>query len=133
MLDGIEDSDRREMARWCFPIISDLVRERYLAENSGLHGEVGNVCFAHSQLWQARILDQSAAIRAARDEMNVTFQTLGLPQHLVEDIDEEILDELMVISIQRFHRSPHRATICGHILLHIAKYLAYRPEALAAV
>ena len=37
----------------------------------------------------------------------------------------------MDVVTQRFHRSPVKASVCGHILLHIAKNLAYTPKVLA--
>jgi hypothetical protein len=120
------------MALWCFPIVSDLVRERYAAVIASLRVSVVGVAFSHTQLWHARILGDAAAVRKTREELGATLRELGLPSPLVEDIDEEILDELMDVVSQRFHRSPFMASTCGHILLHIAKNLAYTPEALTA-
>ena len=132
MLHENEKAERRDMARWSFPIVCDLVRERYTTAVDSLRVSVFSVSFAHGQLWQALILDQPAAILAAREELSRNLQNLGLPLHVVVDIDEQILDELMDVAIQRFHRTPFKATICGHILLHIAKNLTYTPEVLAA-
>jgi hypothetical protein len=89
------------------------------------------VVISHSHLWRARILDDSFSLRRARDELAGHIQQLGLPPDLVEDIDEDILDELMQVVTQRFHRSPVRAAICGQILLHVAKQLAFTPKPLA--
>ena len=47
------------------------------------------------------------------------------------DLDDLLLNELMDVVTQRFHRSPVKASVCGHILLHIAKNLAYTPKVLA--
>ena len=119
------------MAFWCFPIISDLVRERYLAVVGGAGVALLNVVIPHSQLWRARILYDAFALRRARDDLAGHIQHLGLPPDLVEDIDEDILDELMKVVTQRFHRSPTQAAICGQILLHVAKKLAFIPQPLA--
>ena len=119
------------MAFWCFPIVTDLVRERYLAFIGGAGVAVLNVVISHSHLWRARILDDTFSLRRARDELAGHIQQLGLPPDLVEDIDEDILDELMQVVTQRFHRSPARAAICGQILLHVAKKLAFTPQPLA--
>jgi hypothetical protein len=124
--------ERQEMALWCFPIISDLVRERYVAAIGSFRVSVSNLAYSHSQLWQALVLDDPSAAGAAQQALNANLRRLGLPLHLVEDIDEEILDDLMDVVIQRFHRSPSKASACAHLLLHIAKNLAYTPEALTA-
>ena len=125
-------SERLEMALWCFPIVSDLTLERYGAAIGRRHASLRIVSFQHSQLWQALVLDDPSAAGAAQQALNANLRRLGLPLHLVEDIDEEILDELMDVVIQRFHRSPSKASACAHLLLHIAKNLAYTPEALTA-
>jgi hypothetical protein len=128
---NLELSERQEMAFWCYPIVTDLVRERYLGVIGGAGVAVLNVVISHSHLWRARILDDSFSLRRARDELAGHIQQLGLPPDLVEDIDEDILDELMQVVTQRFHRSPVRAAICGQILLHVAKKLAFTPKPLA--
>ena len=120
-------SERLEMALWCFPIVSDLTLERYGAAIGRRHASLRIVSFQHSQLWQALILDDAAAARKARDELGSNHQLLGLSPDFVED-----LDELMEVVTQRFYRSPLKASACGHILLHIAKNLAYTPRALTA-
>jgi hypothetical protein len=43
-----------------------------------------------------------------------------------------VLDELMDVVAQRFQRTPNRARISAHILLHVANNLVYTPEALNA-
>ena len=127
----LDPSERREMALWCFPIITDLVRERYAAAVGSSGVSVFNLAFSHSNLWRARILDDAAALRKARDEVGGNIRQVGLPPHLAVDIDEEILDELMEVVTQRHHRSPQKASICGQILLHVAKNLAFTPQPLA--
>ena len=119
------------MALWCFPIITDFVRERYASAIGGTGASTFNVAFAHSHLWRARLLDDTAALRKARDDLGRNISNLGLPPHLVEDIDEDILDELMEVVTQRFHRTPLQAAICGQILLHVAKNLAFTPQPMA--
>jgi hypothetical protein len=37
----------------------------------------------------------------------------------------------MEVVAQRHHRSPQKASICGQILLHVAKNLAFTPQPLA--
>ena len=125
-------SERQAMALWCFPIITDLIRDRYVAALGGIGLSVFNVAYSHSHLWRARILDETASMRREREKLGGSVSELGLPPHLVEDIDEEILDELMDVVTQRFHRSPQQASVCGQILLHVAKNLSYTPEALTA-
>lgn len=131
MSHNLDPSERREMAFWCFPIVTDLVRERYLAVIGGAGASILNVVFSHSHLWRARILDDATALRKARDELAGYIRQLGLPPHLADDIDEDILDELMKVVTQRFHRSPAQAAICGQILLHVAKKLSFTPQPLA--
>ena len=132
MLQDLAPTERRDMALWCFPIITDLVRDRYVMALGGADASIFNLAFSHSHLWRARILDDAASVRKAREDLGGNMHQLGLPPDLVEDIDEEILDELMSVVAQRFHRSPQKASLCGQILLHIAKNLAYTPEALNA-
>ena len=119
------------MALWCFPIITDFVRERYAAAMGRTGESAFHVAFSHSHLWRARILDDATALRKARDDLGGNIRKLGLPPHLVADIDEDILDELMEVVTQRFHRSPLQAAICGQILLHVAKNLAFTPQPMA--
>ena len=119
------------MAFWCFPIVTDLLRERYLAVIGGAGVAVLNVVLSHSHLWRARILDDTFSLHRTQDELALNLGRLGLPPHLVEDIDEDILDELMKVVTQRFHRSPAKSAMCGQILLHVAKKLAFTPQPLA--
>jgi hypothetical protein len=125
-------SERLEMALWCFPIVSDLTLERYGAAIGRRHASLRIVSFQHSQLWQALILDDAAAKRKGREVLGASHHLLGLSPDFMEDLDEEVLDELMEVVTQRFYRSPLKASACGHILLHIAKNLAYTPRALTA-
>jgi len=125
-------SERLEMALWCFPIVSDLTLERYGAAIGRRHASLRIVSFQHSQLWQALILDDAAAARKGREVLGASHHLLGLSPDFMEDLDEEVLDELMEVVTQRFYRSPLKASACGHILLHIAKNLAYTPRALTA-
>lgn len=120
------------MALWCFPIVSDLTLERYGAAIGRRHASLRIVSFQHSQLWQALILDDAAAARKGREVLGASHHLLGLSPDFMEDLDEEVLDELMEVVTQRFYRSPLKASACGHILLHIAKNLAYTPRALTA-
>ncbi len=119
------------MALWCLPIITDLVRERYAVAVGGAGKSVFNVTYSHSHLWRLRILDDVGSMRKAREDLGRNMSQLGLMPHLAEDIDEEILDELMHVVTQRFHRSPMQAAICGQILIHIARNLVFTPQPLA--
>ena len=124
--------ERREMAQWSFPLVCDLVRSRYGEARSQFQSKVLDISFIHSHLWRARILADEPAARCAQDQLRESIRQLGLSPHLVAEVDEEILDELMEVVIQRFHRSPLKASACSHILLHIARTLDYMPEPLAA-
>ena len=119
------------MALWCFPIITDLCMETYGAAIGGRHASLKIISFTHSRLWQALILDDPAAARKTRGDLTETAQTMGLSLDQVCDLDDVLLNELMDVVTQRFHRSPVKASVCGHILLHIAKNLAYTPKVLA--
>jgi len=124
-------SERRDMALWSFPIVFDVVRDRYAAQSANPPPLMVAAAFSHTQLWQARILDDGAALRKAREELRMDLQMLDLPPHLVDEVDEEVLGELMDVVTQRFHRSPMQASICAQILLNIATNLAFTPQPLA--
>ena len=124
--------ERREMALWCFPIISDLVAESYGRVIGARHASLRMVTFSHSQLWQAMLLDDHSAAGKAHGEVRWNLDMLGLPFAFADEVNDLVLDELMDVVTQRFNRSPLKAASCGHILLHIAKNLTYTPEALNA-
>ena len=120
------------MALWSFPIVCDLVAEAYGREIGVRHASLRMFAFCHSQLWQAMLLDDHAAGAKARAEVTSNLKSVGLRPSFVDEVNELVLDELMDVVAQRFQRTPHRARLGAHILLHIAKNLAYTPEALAA-
>ena len=115
-------SERRDMALWSFPIVFDVVRDRYAAQSANPPPLMVAAAFSHTQLWRARILDDGAALRKAREELRMDLQMLDLPPHLVDEVD---------VVTQRFHRSPTQASICAQILLNIATNLAFTPQPLA--
>ena len=119
------------MAVWSFPIVSDLFKARYGEAISNIHDTITALSFSHSQFWRALILDDPTAARKTRAELLERLQRLGLRSDFVSDLDEEVLDELMEVVTQRFHRSPQKASICSHILLDIAKRLVFKPEVVA--
>lgn len=125
-------SERREMALWCFPIVSDLLGERYGRALGPRHTSRRMIAFTHSQLWHAMLLDDQGAIRKLRAEMSWNMQALGLSFGFADELDDIVLDELMEVVTQRFHRSPLKSSICSHILLHVARNLAYAAEPVAA-
>ena len=120
------------MALWCFPIVCDLVAESYGRVIGPRHASLRVVTFCHSQLWQAMLLDDHVAARKSHGEVIWNLQLLGLQPTFADEINEVVLDELMDVVAQRFQRTPYRARVCAHILLHIAKNLVYTPEALNA-
>ena len=124
-------SERWEMALWSFPIVSDHFRARYGEAISNIQDTITALSFSHSQFWRALILDDRTAARKTRAELLERLQRLGLRPDFVSDLDEEVLDELMDVVTQRFHRSPQKASICSHILLDIAKGLVFKPEVVA--
>lgn len=125
-------SERREMALWCFPIVCDLVGEHYGQAIGLRHASLRLIAFSHSQLWHAMLLDDEDATRKLRGEMSWNLQVLGLQPVFADELNDLVLDELMEVVTQRFHRSPKKASICSHILLRIAKSLTYTPEVLTA-
>ena len=124
--------ERREMALWCFPIISDLVADSYGRVIGARHASLRMVAFCHSQLWQAMLLDDHAAASKSHGELRRYLDMLDIPAAFADEVNDLVLDELMDVVTQRFHRTPFKASTCGHILLHVAKNLTYTPEALNA-
>ena len=120
------------MALWSFPIVCDLVGETYGRVIGPRHVSLRMFAFCHSQLWQAMLLDDPVAAAKAHAEVARNLKSLGLKPSFVDEVNELVLDELMDVVAQRFQRTPHRARLGAHILLHIAKNLAYTPEALSA-
>ena len=125
-------SERQEMALWCFPIVCDLLGEQYGRALGPRHTAVRVVAFTHSQLWRAMLLDDQNEIRKLRGEMSWNVQRLGLPPGFADELDDLVLDELMEVVTQRFHRSPMKSSACSHILLQVARSLVYAAEAVAA-
>ena len=124
--------ERREMALWCFPLVCDLVGEHYGRAIGARHASLRLIAFSHSQLWHAMLLDDEPAIRKLRDEMSWNLGVLGLPSTFADELNDFVMDELMEVVTQRFHRSPQKSSTCSQILLQIARSLAYMPEAVAA-
>ena len=125
-------SERLEMALWCFPIVCDLLGEQYGRALGPRHTSLRVVAFTHSQLWRAMLLDNQNEIHKLRGEMSWNMQRFGLPPGFADELDDLVLDELMEVVTQRFHRSPMKSSVCSHILLQVARSLVYAAEAVAA-
>ncbi|MBE7220506.1 MAG: hypothetical protein INR64_18715 [Caulobacteraceae bacterium] len=97
------DEARRTMWQWAEPIVIDRAVESYARTVD----EAGTVAMArrHCRLWRVVLFNHPATVAAALDELHRAAAGLGLPDALVEDTNDLILEELVDIVTTRYRSS----------------------------
>ena len=100
---GNLDDARRTMWLWAEPIIIDRAVEVY----GRIVAEAETVVLArkHCRLWRNVLLDKPSAVALTMDELRRTELSLGLPEALVDDVNDVILEELVDIVMSRYRAS----------------------------
>ena len=88
---------------WAEPIIIDRAVEVY----GRILDESATVVLArkHCRLWRNVLLDQPSAVALIMDELRRTEVDLGLPEALIDDVNDVILEELVDIVMSRYRAS----------------------------
>ncbi len=114
---------QREMALWCFPVVTDFLYRQY-AERTGLaHHDLRLVSFNQAQYWRALILDQRNDIAKYRIVLNQSLALGRIDRAIARQLNEDLLDELMRVISERYKRSPLRISEDGHVLFQIMRRL----------
>jgi hypothetical protein len=114
---------QREMALWCFPVVTDFLYRQY-AERTGLaHHDLRLVSFNHAQYWRALILDQRNDIDKYRIALNQSLALGRIDRAIARQLNEDLLDELMRVVSERYKRSPLRISEDGHVLFQVTRRL----------
>lgn len=100
------DGARHLLWQWAEPVVIDRAVESY----ARVIDQAGTVAMArkHCRLWGVVLLDRSATVAAAMDDVRRASRSLGLPDALVDETDDLILEELVDIVASR-HRASRNA------------------------
>ena len=100
---GNLEEARRIMWQWGEPIVIDRAIESY----ARMTDEVGTVAMArhHCRLWRFVLFDHPATVSGALGELRRAADGLGLPEALVDDSNDLILEELVDIVTSRYRSS----------------------------
>ena len=109
------DEARRTMWLWAEPIIIDRAVEIY----AGLVDEAGTVALArkHCRLWRVVLFDQPAAVSPVMEELRRAAGGLGLPDSLIDEVNDVILEELVDIVMTRYRSSRNSAKTFSMLLM----------------
>ena len=112
---GNLDEARRTMWLWAEPIIIDRAVEVY----GRIVDEAETVVMArrHCRLWRNVLLDKPAAVALTMDELRRTEVGLGLPESLIDDVNDVILEELVDIVMSRYRASRNMIKTCSLVLM----------------
>lgn len=97
------DEARRRMWQWAEPIVIDRAVESYARTVD----EAGTVAMArrHCRLWRIVLFNDASAVAAALDDLRRAADSLGLPDALVDDTNDLILEEIVDIVTSRYRSS----------------------------
>ena len=112
---GNLDEARRTMWLWAEPIIIDRAVEVY----GRILDEAGTVVLArkHCRLWRNVLLDQPSAVALIMDELRRAEVNLGLPEALIDDVNDVILEELVDIVMSRYRASRNMVKTFSLVLM----------------
>lgn len=97
------DEARRTMWQWAEPIVIDRAVESY----ARVVDEAGTVAMArkHCRLWRVVLFNHPATVSTALGELRRAADSLGLPDALVDETNDLILEELVDIVTSRYRSS----------------------------
>ena len=112
---GNLDEARRTMWLWAEPIIIDRAVEVY----GRILDEADTVVLArkHCRLWRNVLLDKPAAVALTMDELRRSEVGFGLPEALIDDVNDIILEELVDIVMSRYRASRTMIKTCSLVLM----------------
>ena len=109
------DEARRTMWLWAEPIIIDRAVDVY----ARLVDEAGTVAMArkHCRLWRVVLFEPTATVSPVIEDLRRAAQGLGLPDTLVDDVNDLILEELVDIVMSRYRSSRNSAKTFSMVLM----------------
>ena len=112
---GNLDEARRTMWLWAEPIIIDRAVEVY----GRVTQEADTVVLArkHCRLWRNVLLDKPAAVALTMDELRRGEVAFGLPDGLMDGVNDVILEELVDIVMARYRASRNMIKTCSLVLM----------------
>ena len=114
---------QRELALWCFPVVTDFLYRQY-EERTGLaHHDLRLVSFNHAQFWRALILNRPEEITKFREALARSLEVGRIDPSIAAGLNEDLLDELMRVISERYKRSPLRISADGHVLFQVLRRL----------
>ena len=117
-------SARGDVSAWCFPIIADLVIERYASHLGRGHPHLTLLARCHGVMWQALIAQEYEGVAEMDRAICRYLNSVGLSAQIGRELHEQVLDELMDVVAQRYHRSPDLVRDCSQLLLKASRHLA---------
>ena len=109
------DEARRTMWLWAEPIIIDRAVDVY----ARLVDEAGTVAMArkHCRLWRLVLSGPAAPVAPVVEDLRRAAQGLGLPDTLIDDVNDLILEELVDIVMSRYRTSRNSAKTFSMVLM----------------
>ena len=109
------DEARRTMWQWAEPIVIDRAVECYARAVD----EAGTVAMArkHCRLWRLVLFNHPSTVSAAVEELRRASGSLGLPDALVDDTNDLILEELVDIVTSRYRSSRNTIRTFSMVLM----------------
>ena len=120
---------RVEFAGWSFPVIADLVFEEYARHLGRDHPHLMLLARCHAILWQALIAQDFGRVAEVDRTIGRYLRSAGLSAAIGRDLHDQVLDELVDVIAQRYHRSPQLMRECSQVLLKASRHLASLPPA----
>ncbi|WP_237481957.1 hypothetical protein [Lichenibacterium dinghuense] len=116
------DAARRTMWQWAEPIVIDRAVESYVRTVD----EAGTAAMArkHCRLWQMVLFNGPATVMAGLDDLQRAADSLGLPEALVDDTNDHILEELVDIVTSRYRSSRNTIRTFSLVLMAAASSLS---------
>ena len=115
---------QRDLVEWSAPLIADRLSKIYEACLTGDQQRVRLMILQHCHLWRNLLLEERSHAQSARRELVRLGKLAGLKSHMLDRIDEVVLDELTDVVVARFHRSPATARDYSRSLIRAASSLA---------
>lgn len=114
---------QREMALWCFPVVTDFLYRQYEGRTGLTHQDLRLVSFNHAQFWRALILNRADEMVKYRAALDKALDMGHVDAAVSRQLDEDMLDELMRVVSERYKRSPLRISEDGHVLFQVTRRL----------
>lgn len=114
----------KDMSGWAEPIIADQIHGFYGNHLKNNGAQTNQAIVQHRLFWRYLLAGQDKLALHARRELQNKARSQGIAMDILNEVDHLILDELMNVTMLRFHRSPANVRNYGRTFIEIASQLA---------